>query len=281
LTGLTEQPSRPSPRAPGCAGAGPSPELVSFPSGDSTLRGYVHGPEGAGPFPAIIWNHGSERLPGSCADLGSFYTSAGYVFFVPHRHGHGQSPGKYPLGTVPTRARAQTEDTAGYRRKGIELLIELHEAYLEDTVAAVKWLKRQPFVDSTRMAMSGVSHGGIQTVLAAEADAGMKAYVPFAPAAIAWRGNPELQDRLLCAVQTAHAPMFLLQAENDYSLGPSEILGGELKRKGAPNGARVYPPHGQTQDSGHGAFACQGTRVWGADVCAFLDAVLKPSAAAA
>jgi carboxymethylenebutenolidase len=185
---------------------------VSFPSGDSTLRGYVHGPEGAGPFPAIIWNHGSERLPGSCADLGSFYTSAGYVFFVPHRHGHGQSPGEYPLGTVPTRARAQTEDTAGYRRKGIELLIELHEAYLEHTVAAVKWLKRQPFVDSTRMAMSGVSHGGIQTVLAAEADAGMKAYVPFAPAAIAWRGNPELQDRLLCAVQTAHAPMFLLQA---------------------------------------------------------------------
>ena len=238
--------------------------LVSFRSGELTLRGYLHRPEGAGPFPAVIWNHGSERRPGSFDELGGFYTSAGFVLFCPHRHGHGRSPGEYALGVVPKGSRAQS----------IRWLIELHEDYLADTLAAVSWLGRQPFVDPSRMAMSGVSHGAIQTILAAEVDAKTAAYVPFAPAAMGWRGNPELQDRLLRAVRKAPAPMFLLQAENDYSLGPSEILGAELERKGEPNRARVYPSYGQGNASGHGAFACRGMDLWGADVCAFLDKVL-------
>ena len=71
------------------------PELVSFLSGDLTLKGFLYKPEGAGPFPAIIWNHGSEKLPGQQPDLARFYTSKGFVFFLPHRHGHGRSPGAY------------------------------------------------------------------------------------------------------------------------------------------------------------------------------------------
>jgi dienelactone hydrolase len=227
-----------------------------------TLRGFVRRPAGVGPFPAIIWNHGSERLPSPQDELGSFYTSAGFVFLAPHRHGHGCSPGEYALANVTG---------------GIESVIELQEGYLEDTLAAVRWLRDQPFVDSAQMAMSGVSHGGIQTLLAAEAEAGMRAYVPFAPAAMGWRGNPELQERLLRAVKAARAPMFLLQAENDYSLGPSEVLGKELKRKGEPNRARVYPAYGSAPESGHGEFARHGMDVWGGDVRAFLDGVLESS----
>src|SRR5437879_10139785 len=36
---------------------------VSFPSHGLTLRGWIYKPEGNGPFPAIIWNHGSEKNP--------------------------------------------------------------------------------------------------------------------------------------------------------------------------------------------------------------------------
>jgi pimeloyl-ACP methyl ester carboxylesterase len=130
--------------------------------------------------------------------------------------------------------------------------------------------------------MSGVSHGGIQTLLAAEAGGGMRAYVPFAPAAIGWSGNPELHERLRRAVRRAGAPIFLLQAENDHSLGPSEVLGAELRRKGGRNRARVYPAYGESPETGHGEFACRGTDAWGADVRAFLDEALgAPSAAAA
>jgi dienelactone hydrolase len=243
---------------------GETPQLVSFPAGELTLRGYLYEPAGAGPFPAMIWNHGSERDPGSPGELGGFYTSAGYVLFAPHRHGHGLSPGEYALGVVPRGTRAE----------GIHAVIGLHENYLRDTIAAATWLSRLALVDPARMAMSGVSHGGIQTILAAEAGVGVAACVVFAPAAMGWEGNPELQERLERAVRKARAPMFLVQAENDYSLGPSEILGAELERKGEQNRVCVYPPYGPNHASGHGAFACHGMEVWGGDVYAYLAETL-------
>lgn len=237
---------------------------MSFPGGDARLRGFLLRPPGPGPFPAVVWNHGSEREPGSQDELARFYVSAGYVFLIPHRQGHGESPGAYPLDSP----------AAGERREVVAEVLALHGRYLQDTVSAVRWLRERPFVDEARMAMSGVSHGGIQTLLAAEADAGMKAYVPFAPGAMAWRGNPEIGERLLRAVRNATSPIFLLQARNDFNLGPSEVLGGELERRGEPNRVRVYPPYGQTAESGHGEFACRGTDVWGSDVLEFLARTL-------
>jgi carboxymethylenebutenolidase len=257
------------------------PRPVSFPSGDLALRGYLWRPDGDGPVPAIVWNHGSERRPAVPHELAEFYASAGYAFFAPHRRGHGESAGEYPLAGLREQALVEAQGYAGYRRKAIELLIEMHDAYLEDTIAAVGWLAEQPFVDPARMAMSGVSHGGIQTILAAGADVGTRAYVPFAPAALAWRGNPELHDFLLRAARTAKAPIFLIQAKNDFSLGPSQVLGQELRRKGHPNRARVYPPYGRDNESGHAAFACRGTDVWGSDVRVFLDEALNHSAVVA
>ena len=72
-----------------------APELVSFPSAGLTLQGWLWKPAGTGPFPAMLYNHGSEKLPGSFPTLGEFWTGKGYVFFVPHRPGHGRSPGEY------------------------------------------------------------------------------------------------------------------------------------------------------------------------------------------
>ena len=228
---------------------------------ESSLRGFLHLPQGEGPFPALIWSHGSERDPGARAELGEFYTSNGYALLVPHRRGHGESDGEYPLDRLRSQVNADTVVAA---------VLELHELYLRDTLAAVRWLAAQDEVDAARLAMSGVSHGAIQALLAAEVDAGMRAYVPFAPAAMAWDGSPELHERLVSAVKNARAPIFLLQAENDFSLGPSEVLGAELRKKGDPNRARVYPPYGASQAAGHGDFACLGTSVWGTDVLAFL-----------
>ena len=34
-------------------------EVVSFPSGSLTLHGALYKPEGTGPFPAVVYNHGS------------------------------------------------------------------------------------------------------------------------------------------------------------------------------------------------------------------------------
>src|SRR5580693_9929305 len=80
---IAAHPARPE-LAPGQAMG----EEVSFPAGGLTLRGFLYKPSGSGPFPAMIWNHGSEKQPGWQPELAAFYNSHGFVFFLPHRHGH-------------------------------------------------------------------------------------------------------------------------------------------------------------------------------------------------
>jgi len=250
------------------------PELVSFPSGALTLHGFIYKPTGVGPFPAVIYNHGSNKLPGDGGLLGRFWTTNGFVFFFPHRSGHGRSPGEWIV-DAQQKYRAEAKDRTNAQQHDIEL----HERANRDVFAALVWLKQQLFVDPNRIVMSGISYGGIQTVLVAEKELDVKAYVPFAPAAMSWAGNPLLRERLLQAVKYAKAPMFLLQATNDYNLGPSELLGGELRRKGAPDRAKVYPAFGDPNkhEDGHGGFAVRGSDVWGADVLAFVNQILKQS----
>ena len=73
------------------SGQATQPEEVTFPSGKLELHGFLYRPQGNGPFPAILYNHGSEQNPGWKPALGEFFSSRGYVFFVPHRRGHGRS----------------------------------------------------------------------------------------------------------------------------------------------------------------------------------------------
>jgi len=241
------------------------PEEVIFPSGKLELHGFLWKPAGIGPFPAVLWNHGSEKLPGSQPTLASFYTAHSYVFFVPHRRGQGRSPGDY--------IQDQIEQAPAYQRA--QLMVALQEAEVSDVVAALEYLKSQPFVDPARIAISGCSYGGIQTLLAGERDLGVKALVPFAPGAMSWERNPPLQERLRRAVDHAQAPVFLIQAENDYSLGPSHVLSQEATKKHKDFQSKIYPAMGSTHQEGHWRFCSTATDVWGNDVLAFLEAQMK------
>jgi carboxymethylenebutenolidase len=247
------------------------PELVSFPSGDLVLSGFLYKPDGAGPFPAIIWNHGSEKLPGQQPELARFYTKLGFVFFLPHRHGQGRSPGSYIQELIEKYAAMEKDQTLIGK-----YVVGLHEEYNKDVVAAVEWLKIQPFVNRQYLVMSGCSYGGIQTLLTAERGLELRAFVPFAPAAKSWP-NGELRKRLIKATRDAKAPLFLIQAQNDFSLGPSEVLGQIIRRKGHPNRAMIYPPYGTTPQEGHWSFATKegGIAIWASDVLAFFQTVIR------
>jgi carboxymethylenebutenolidase len=239
----------------------PKPQEVTFPSGKLQLHGFLWKPDGPGPFPVVLWNHGSEKLPGWRPELGAFYTAHNYVFFIPHRRGQGRSPGDYIQDLL-----AQTPPDQRNRR-----MVELQEAEVDDVVAALTYLKSLPFVDRERIAISGCSYGGIQTLLAGERDLGVKALVPFAPGAMSWERDPVLQDRLKQAVDRARAPVFLLQAENDFNLAPSRELSKEAKKKQMDFQAKVYPRFGSSHEDGHGRFCATATDVWGNDVLSFLE----------
>jgi len=241
------------------------PEEVVFPSGGRQLHGFLWKPAGGGPFRAIVWNHGSEKMPGSVPALANFYTAHSYVFFVPHRRGQGRSPGDYIQDQV---LQARPGERA-------QLVVELLQAQVDDVIASLSYLRSQSFVDPARIAISGCSYGGIQTLLAGERDLGIKALVPFAPGAMSWEKNYELQDRLLRAVDLAKAPVFLIQAENDYSLAPSHALTKEATKKHKDFQSKIYPAFGKSQHDGHWGFCSSATEVWGADVLAFLEAQMK------
>lgn len=241
------------------------PEEVVFPSDGRQLHGFLWKPEGPGPFRAILWNHGSEKLPGSEPALARFYTAHSYVFFVPHRRGQGRSPGDYIQDEI-----AQAPPAARSRR-----MVELQDAEVDDVVAALAYLKSLPFVDPARIALSGCSYGGIQTLLAGERELGVRALVPFAPGAKSWDKNDDIHDRLIRAVDLAKAPVFLIQAENDYSLGPSHALAKEASKKKKDFQSKIYPAYGKSPQDGHWGFCSSAIDVWGDDVLAFLEAQMK------
>jgi len=245
----------------------PEPREVTFPGPEHmTLHGFLYLPEGKGPFPAMIWNHGSEAKPGSRPELGAFYTSKGFVFFIPHRHGHGRSADAGPY-HVDLQRSCKSQDC----------VVQLHELYNRDVVAAVEWLKEQSFVDKQKIVMSGVSFGGIQTLLTAEKGLGIRGFVAFAPAAMSWNSFPDLRSRLLRAEEKAQRPIFLIQAEGDYNTGPYETLGTYLLKKGGMNKARLYAKFGSTNQEAHGAFATKaaGISIWQADVLSFLNSAMR------
>jgi dienelactone hydrolase len=240
---------------------------VTFPSQGRQLTGWLYKPAGDGPFPVVIWNHGSEQFPRPHPSLGLFYTQHGFVLFFPVRDGHGRSPGSYIVDET-----AAFMKTSASRELSRAKIVELHEAHNQAVVDAIAWIKQQPYIDATRIAVTGCSYGGIQTLLTAEKGLGVRAFIPFAPGAMSW-ANETLQQREREAVEQAKAPLFLIQAKNDYSTGPSDVLGPLIRAKGGLNRATLYPAFGTTPAEGHGGFAVSepGIAIWGLDVLEFLD----------
>lgn len=250
------------PRRPAFAPNQPLAEHIHY--GPKHLFGRVYKPQGTGPWGVVLWNHGSEKNPGPQPELAAFYNAHGYILFAPVRSGHGNNPGPYIVDE-----QKQT-DAAGK--------IVLHDKANEDVAAALEWIKAQPYVDKNRIFISGVSYGGIQTLISAEKLTGVRGFISFAPGAMSWR-SVDLQKRLLQAVDHAGAPVFILQAANDYNTGPVKVLGEALRKKGGLNRSHLYPRFGAEDDHqrGHGSFATWnlGTEIWGADVLAFMDSCLK------
>ena len=160
----------------------PAAESVSFPSGDLTLHGVLYKPEGTGPFPAVLYNHGSA--PGMLSSqafevLGPVFASRGWVFFGPYRRGQGLSASAGPF--IGDQIAAAQKD--GGVRAGAAAMVRLLETdHLDDQLAALAWLRTQGFVRPDRIAAAGNSFGG-RTLSAAMKDAGkvfeMKIYPAY------------------------------------------------------------------------------------------------------
>src|SRR6185503_12713202 len=117
------------------------------------LEGFLFKPTGNGPFPAVLWNHGSEHTPGAGTQfdsIGGAFVPRGYVVFAPSRRGHDESDGEH-IALVRGRVAA----TQG-QKAGDDLVTRLLTTeQLSDQLAALTYMKSLPFVDTTRMVVAG------------------------------------------------------------------------------------------------------------------------------
>jgi dienelactone hydrolase len=257
------------------------PETVVVPSGKLRLKALLWKPNGPGPFPTVLFNHGSggadadhtAGLPMTEAaeKLAPLFLKHGYAFLYLFRRGQGLSADQGPF----MQDILQREETAKGKeaRQHLQFVLATTD-HLDDVIAGLKFLRATQGIDPNRIAIVGHSFGGQLTLLAAERDDAISAVVTVSAAAGSWGHSPELRERLLTAVDNVKAPIMLIQAANDYSTAASYALAGELGRRYKPHLLKIYPPVGKTSDDGHN-FLYLGIPQWEHDVFGFLDEYIK------
>jgi dienelactone hydrolase len=236
--------------------------------------GVVYTPDGPGPFPTVIWNHGSEKTPGRFRQfdaVADIFVPAGYVVLAPSRRGHDASEGAYINDLLDAEeARAGLDGAA-------RLMVRLLETeQLDDQFAGIAFAKTLPFVDASQMVVAGCSFGGIQALLAAERGGGVKAAFAISPAALTWGRYPQIRTRLRAAVPRIAVPVRVIQPPKDRSLEPARVLGEDARTSGrASFTTKVYSPEGMpVREQTHCFGGAKGFHNWATEAVSFFNGVL-------
>jgi carboxymethylenebutenolidase len=253
------------------------PETVLIHSGSATLHAMLWRPQGRGPFPGILLNHGSGRTREDLERLGPYEQNAeklgpvfarhGYVFLYLFRRGVGPSADQ---GANAVDLMNSESATRGHDARNALQLQLLENREMTDALSGLKFLRALPYVDPQDVAAIGQSFGGSLVVLLAEREPNLRAVVVFSATGYSFDRSPELRTRLLAAVDHISAPVFFIHAENDYSLSSGKVLDARRKEIGKPHRLKIYPPIGHTAEDGHD-FLYQGVSIWEPDVFDFLD----------
>jgi len=233
-----------------------------YPSGSLRIQAYLYRPQGNGPFPVVIYNHGSrdgrERQSVPFEYIGRMLTRAGYVVLVPERRGYGKSDGMtwWQEAGTPSQVAGRLQ------------------AETDHVLAAVEYLRTLPFADTKRMAIMGWSFGGIVTLFAVSRSNVFRAAVDQAGGALTWDNNPTTRAALIAAAEKSTTPTLFMVAANDRTTSSITTLADIYKARGIAHRAVIYGPFTPTQGRpaapGHAVFSSQGTAVWEADVVQFL-----------
>jgi len=254
-------------------------ETIYYKSGNLNIEAYFYKPQGNGPFPLVIYNHGSragsERVEKPMQFIAAILVPQGYAVLVPERRGYGKSDG-------PTYGEEVGSD------RGDLMMKRFHEE-AGDMLAGLEYLKRKESetnfgrlkpgptpipIDFKRVALMGWSHGGVVSLLAASEQHEFLALVNQAGGALSWNSSPTLQRELPAAARKIKVPALCMDAENDATTNAVKTVGEAIKSSGAWEQTIIYPAFTPTSNPsniapGHLIFA-QGVSIWQDDLLKFL-----------
>jgi dienelactone hydrolase len=129
------------------------------------LEAIIFKPNGAGPFPLAVINHGSTgrgrdpalfRQTWFAADLADFLNQRGWMVAFPQRRGRGKSDGLYDEGFSEDRKSGYVCDA--------DISLRGADRALSDVEAAIAALRRRQDVAPTPVLIGGQSRGGVLSV---------------------------------------------------------------------------------------------------------------------
>ena len=245
--------------------------VVLVPAGhnhQARLETTVFQPNGPGPFPLIVINHGKDPGRPNLQARDRFYHMAhafvarGYAVMVPMRQGFANSTGRYRDHGCDMTANGYTQ--------------------AEDIRATLDYAREQKWIDADRIVVAGQSYGGLATMaLGTRELAGVRGLINFAgglrddSAGCGWR------SALVSAFAEYGAqnkiPSLWMYGQNDSLFGPELVARMHDAFEQAGGKARLVAYAAFKRDS-HGMLASRdGEKVWLADTMQFLDRIGMPT----
>lgn len=245
--------------------------IVHVPAGSqqqAMLETTVFQPNGPGPFPLIIINHGKDPGRPSLQPRDRFYHMAtafverGYAVMVPMRQGFSKSTGRYRDHGCDMTANgySQAED-------------------IRDTLA---FARQQSWVDKDRIVIAGQSYGGLATIAVGTQELpGVRGLINYAGGLrddsdrCAWRSA--LVSAFAEYGSKAKLPSLWMYGQNDSLFGPELAQRMHAAFEQAGGRARLVEFPAFKRDA-HGMLASRdGEKVWLADTEKFLNEIGMPT----
>lgn len=220
--------------------------MVTFPSGDVEISGYLARPAADGTYPVVMICHENRGLTPHIQDVARRFAKAGYV-------------------ALALDLLSREGGTASRDRDEVPGLLTNAgpERHVGDFKAAYVYLSSLPHVDSARVAMTGFCFGGGITWRVATAMPELKAAAPF------YGPAPDLDQ-----VPNIKAAVLGVYAELDERINAGKPdLEKALEAAGTTYRLTVYPGvnHAFHNDTGERYDETQATQAWN-DMLAWFEA---------
>lgn len=245
--------------------------IVLIPAGrnhQARLETTVFQPNGPGPFPLIIINHGKDPGHPNLQPRDRFYHMAhafvarGYAVMVPMRQGFANSTGRYRDHGCDMTANGYTQ--------------------AEDIRDTLEYARAQKWIDADHIVVAGQSYGGLATIaLGTQELPGVRGLINFAGGLRDDSNGCGWRSALVSAFAEYGAqnklPSLWMYGQNDSLFGPELVARMHDAFEQAGGKAKLVEYAAFKRDS-HGMLASRdGGKVWLADTMEFLDRIGMPT----